>query len=75
MRKNVMAAIASVLFLTDAWADDRRDVVNVEKVNVEVAVGHAPRLPYQLWVTYGDGSGTMDMIERAVKQLKEIINQ
>jgi DUF1680 family protein len=57
MKKIVMAGLVSVLFLTGASAADRRDVVNVEKVNVEVAVGNAPRLPYQLWVTYGDGSG------------------
>ena len=57
MKKIVIAGLVSVLFLTGASAADRRDVVNVEKVNVEVAVGHAPRLPYQLWVTYGDGSG------------------
>ena len=52
-----MAGLVYVLFLTGAWAADRRDVVNVEKVNVEVAVGNVPQLPYQLWVTYGDGSG------------------
>ena len=57
MKKIVMAGLMSVLFLTGASAADRRDVVNVEKVNVAVAVGNAPRLPYQLWVTYGDGSG------------------
>ena len=57
MKRIVMAGLVYVLFLTGASAADRRDVVNVEKVNVEVAVGNVPRLPYQLWVTYGDGSG------------------
>ena len=57
MKKIVMAGLMYVLFLTGASAADRRDVVNVEKVNVEVAVGNAPRLPYQLWVTYSDGRG------------------
>jgi hypothetical protein len=57
MKKIVMVGLVFVLFLTGASAADRHDVVNVEKVNVKVAVGNVPRLPYQLWVTYSDGSG------------------
>ena len=32
-----------------------RSIVRVEPVSVEVPVGHAPRLPYRLWVEYSDG--------------------
>ena len=34
-----------------------RTIANVESVSVEAPVGNAPRLPYQVWVTYTDGSG------------------
>ena len=32
-------------------------IKSVEGVSVTVAVGHAPSLPYQLWVNYADGKG------------------
>ena len=32
-------------------------IVNTEPVCVETSVGHAPRLPYQLWVTDDNGRG------------------
>ncbi len=57
MRRAVAAVVAAVVLLTGASAAGRLTVVSVESVRVEVAVGHAPRLPYRLWVTYGDGSG------------------
>lgn len=38
-------------------ASDYRTIVQVESVKVESPVGHAPRLPYQVWVTYSDGTG------------------
>lgn len=34
----------------------QRTIVKVEAVNVETPVGTAPRLPWQVWVTYSDGS-------------------
>ncbi|MCH5302564.1 MAG: glycoside hydrolase family 127 protein [Prevotella sp.] len=34
-----------------------RSISEVEPVNVEVPVGHAPRLPYRLWVKYDNGQG------------------
>ena len=37
-------------------AADYRSVKSVKTVSVESPVGTAPRLPYQLWVTYADGS-------------------
>lgn len=38
------------------------EIQAVEAVRVECPVGTAPRLPYQLWVTYADGhmGGTQD---------------
>ena len=38
-----------------AAAKDYRMIKSVEVVSVEAPVGNAPRLPYQLWVTYSDG--------------------
>ena len=32
-------------------------IKSVERVCVTVSVGHAPSLPYQLWVNYSDGKG------------------
>ena len=40
-----------------AAAKDYRMIKSVEVVSVEAPVGNAPRLPYQLWVTYSDGKG------------------
>ena len=34
-----------------------RTIKTVERVEVETPVGTAPRLPFQVWVTYSDGSG------------------
>ena len=34
----------------------QRTIVKVETINVETPVGTAPRLPWQVWVTYSDGS-------------------
>ncbi|MCE2616263.1 MAG: Ig-like domain-containing protein [Phocaeicola sp.] len=33
-----------------------KTIVSVEAVNVEVPVGTAPRLPFQVWITYSDGT-------------------
>jgi len=34
----------------------QRTIVKVESINIETPVGTAPRLPWQVWVTYSDGS-------------------
>ena len=34
-----------------------KSIKSVEKVVVESPEGTVPRLPYQLWVTYNDGTG------------------
>ena len=36
-------------------ANPTRTIAKVQTVNVNAPVGTAPRLPYQLWVTYSDG--------------------
>ena len=35
-----------------------KSIKSVEKISVEAPVGTVPRLPYQLWVTYNDGTGS-----------------
>ena len=35
-----------------------KSIKSVEKVSVDAPVGTVPRLPYQLWVTYNDGTGS-----------------
>ena len=46
-----------VLWGEPATAKTYRIIKQVEAVSVEVPVGNAPRLPYQLWTTYSDGKG------------------
>ncbi|MBR4899240.1 MAG: glycoside hydrolase family 127 protein [Prevotella sp.] len=57
MKKMVVAVIMALLVHANASAINYRSIVNVEEQKVEVPVGNAPRLPYQLWVTYADGKG------------------
>ena len=51
MGKLITFFILSLLF----YSQQAAQIVNTEPVCVETPVGHAPRLPYQLWVT--DASG------------------
>ncbi len=53
------ALFATFLLLASigVQAQDYRTIQTVEPVQVQSPVGTAPRLPYQLWVTYSDGSG------------------
>ena len=57
MKRTVLAVMMTALMLSDVWSENGRSIVSVECVSVEVAVGNAPRLPYRLWVRYGDGYG------------------
>ena len=64
MKKRIMTGMAAALLMTSSVTEaadggDKvyRSVARVEAVSVEVPVGNAPRLPYQLWVTYTDGKG------------------
>lgn len=64
----IIAALAGVLLLTPLFGiasssfavknsnpSGPREIIRVEPVFVECPVGTAPKLPYQLWVTYSDG--------------------
>ena len=51
-----MAGIMSAFMFAGVWAAPR-SIVSVKGVSVQVPVGNAPRLPYQLWVEYSDGKG------------------
>ena len=57
--KRIIYSICVLLtaLTSTASAIDVHYIDKVEEVNVEVPVGNAPRLPYQLWVTYSDGKG------------------
>ena len=57
MRRLFLTGLIVIGLCTSALADDYRTIANVEHVSVEAPVGNAPRLPYQLWVTYADGKG------------------
>ena len=57
MKKLILIAFLTSGLMATAMAKDDHTVKSVEKVNVEVPVGNAPRLPYQLWVEYNDGKG------------------
>ena len=51
MRRLLSFFILSSLFVSKVTAQ----IVNTEPVCIETPVGHAPRLPYQLWVTEANG--------------------
>ena len=56
MKRIMVAGIMSALVFVGVMATPR-SIVSVKDVNVKVAAGNAPQLPYQLWVTYADGKG------------------
>ena len=54
-KKTLLTACLSIYFCLAATATGYRSIREVATVSVDVPVGCAPRLPYQLWVTYSDG--------------------
>ncbi len=61
MKKNffaLQAIVGLMLFalLTTQCADGIRKIKSVEVINVQSPEGTVPRLPYQVWVTYSDGT-------------------
>lgn len=50
-------ALAGLLSCNTADNGTAKSIKSVEKVVVESPVGTVPRLPYQAWVTYKDGTG------------------
>jgi len=56
MKRLATMVLAALLFI-GVSASDYPSVVSVDSISVQTPVGCAPRLPYQLWVTYSDGSG------------------
>ena len=57
MKRLFVAVGFSAVITLGVSAASSRSITKVETVSVEVPVGNAPRLPYQLWVTYADGKG------------------
>ena len=57
MKRLILTALIATGLFATLEAKDYRTVKSVENVSVEVPVGNAPRLPYQLWVEYNDGKG------------------
>ena len=57
MKKEILTGILAIGLCVSATAQNYRSIKQVEAVSVAVPVGNAPRLPYQLWVTYSDGKG------------------
>ena len=55
MKKMLLTACLSIPFCIAALAADYRSIREVATISVDVPVGCAPRLPYQVWVTYSDG--------------------
>lgn len=61
-KTNLILCGALCLFLawsTHAWSTPKtkqRTIKKVETIQVETPVGTAPRLPWQVWVTYSDGT-------------------
>ena len=57
MKSMLLTGICLWLSLTATAATANRTITKAEAVSVEVPVGHAPRLPYRVWVHYSDGRG------------------
>ena len=49
----LLTAGMAVSAQTMSW---NKDIATYEAVHVDAPAGTAPRLPYQLWVTYADGT-------------------
>ena len=54
MKKLVFSLV--LLTATSVLAQDYKTIVATEAVRISAPAGTVPRLPYQLWVTYADGS-------------------
>ena len=57
MKSMLLTGVCLWLSLTATAATANRTITKAEAVSVEVPVGHAPRLPYRVWVQYSDGRG------------------
>ena len=57
MKKRIVTLTLLSLLCMAGWSATGNTIVSVEDVRIETPVSHAPRLPYQLWVKYADGSG------------------
>lgn len=57
IRKFTLVALAMAAMVTSAQNEPRyREIKTVEAVRLNTTEGTAPKLPYQLWVTYTDGT-------------------
>ena len=63
MKKILLLSVFSLTLLVASAAISYRSIVKVERVSVETPVGCAPRLPYQVWVTYSDGNGEFRQVK------------
>ena len=55
--KRLLVAVLSAMMVLCVSAASPRYITKVATVSVTTPVGNVPILPYQLWVTYSDGSG------------------
>ena len=56
MKGFLLSLLLSATLSVSAQEGTWNEIAAVEAVKVETPVGTAPRLPYQLWVTYADGT-------------------
>ena len=64
MPLNTVKASATVTSAVEAAVkQDVRKIASVEVVSVESPVGTVPRLPYQVWVTYSDGTSEFRQVK------------
>ena len=63
MKKILLLSVFSLTLLVASAAISYRSIAKVERVSVETPVGCAPRLPYQVWVTYSDGNGEFRQVK------------
>ena len=63
MKKILLLSVFSLTLLVASAAISYRSIAKVERVSVETPVDCAPRLPYQVWVTYSDGKGEFRQVK------------
>ena len=50
------SSVETATVVEQTAAQALRKIVKVETINVQSPVGTVPRLPFQVWVTYSDGT-------------------
>ena len=59
----LLMTLPAVLLPARSGKKTAKTIREVAAVRVEASVGNAPLLPYQVWVTYADGTGAWRQVK------------